>query len=299
MKVRLVKIVFALTLLLMTFTAQQAAAYCNAEATLSLDEASAPTQYGLTASYTSTPATGWRVSSATYTLSCTVNGTTCLASEFSTSASSATLTPSQSATYTITNTPTIQCYKYSYPHNTIDNETSQAATQSIVVTLPAAETGDDDTGVDDTGDDDDTAVEETCTPSVSYYPDVDADNYGDVSGTAILFCTDATTTETAGYVANNTDCDDASGSVHPGVSEDVRDYIDNNCDGIIADYVAPATGTTPDPDDGADPATTTDDSKGGCSLNSNASPYNTPLGLALFFAFASLLCLRHKISSIF
>jgi hypothetical protein len=41
-----------------------------------------------------------------------------------------------------------------------------------------------------------------------------------------------------GYVLNCTDCDDNNRAVHPGAVE-VRDGLDNNCNGLIDDLPAP------------------------------------------------------------
>ncbi len=57
-----------------------------------------------------------------------------------------------------------------------------------------------------------------------WYQDADGDGYGDVSD--ILEACSAP----SGYVADNTDCDDSSGAMHPGLTE-TCDGIDNNCDG--------------------------------------------------------------------
>lgn len=77
----------------------------------------------------------------------------------------------------------------------------------------------------------------------SWYPDSDGDSYGRANVSAeSAFCAPA------GRVANNTDCNDASASVHPGATDICGDGIDQNCDGIDpACSAAPftATGETP------------------------------------------------------
>lgn len=64
-----------------------------------------------------------------------------------------------------------------------------------------------------------------CTMS-TWYADTDGDNYGDASNTT-LACT-----APSGYVADNTDCDDAVNTVYPGAAE-ICDGLDNDCDGDI------------------------------------------------------------------
>jgi uncharacterized repeat protein (TIGR03803 family) len=60
----------------------------------------------------------------------------------------------------------------------------------------------------------------------TFYADADGDGYGN-SSSATQACS-----APAGYVADNTDCDDAKASVHPGATE-VCNGIDDNCDGQI------------------------------------------------------------------
>ena len=58
----------------------------------------------------------------------------------------------------------------------------------------------------------------------TYYADLDNDGYGD-TGNTTQACT-----APAGYVSDNTDCDDSEAAAYPGAME-VCDGIDNNCDG--------------------------------------------------------------------
>ena len=60
----------------------------------------------------------------------------------------------------------------------------------------------------------------------SYYLDQDGDGFGDPQ-TPIQ-----ATSRPAGYVTDNTDCDDADDRVNP-ASQEVPDNIDNNCDGQV------------------------------------------------------------------
>jgi hypothetical protein len=71
-------------------------------------------------------------------------------------------------------------------------------------------------------DDDDSGV----TDALTWYLDSDADSYGDAAVAA-----DACD-QPGGYVADDTDCDDADADVHPG-SEDFYDGIDDDCDGDV------------------------------------------------------------------
>ena len=74
----------------------------------------------------------------------------------------------------------------------------------------------------------------------TYYPDGDGDGYGASTG-SVSTCDGAP----SGYVADNTDCDDAASAVYPGATETWDDTIDQDCDG--SDSV-----TTGDPDPDSD-----------------------------------------------
>jgi hypothetical protein len=63
-----------------------------------------------------------------------------------------------------------------------------------------------------------------------FYRDADNDNYGDPNNT-IIACT-----APAGYVTDNTDCDDSKASVHPNATE-ICNGIDDNCNGQIDEGV--------------------------------------------------------------
>ncbi|MBU3918383.1 tail fiber domain-containing protein, partial [Patescibacteria group bacterium] len=65
---------------------------------------------------------------------------------------------------------------------------------------------------------------ETCDEPITYYLDADGDGYGD-SGMSTSTCE-----QLAGYVLDNTDCDDSKVSVYPGAIE-VCNGLDNNCSG--------------------------------------------------------------------
>ncbi|MCB9226854.1 MAG: T9SS type A sorting domain-containing protein [Chitinophagales bacterium] len=65
--------------------------------------------------------------------------------------------------------------------------------------------------------------------SYAYYIDSDNDTYGSASASPINICS---ATPPAGYVANNTDCDDNDNTVYPGAPE-LCDNKDNDCDGNV------------------------------------------------------------------
>jgi hypothetical protein len=60
-----------------------------------------------------------------------------------------------------------------------------------------------------------------------YYPDADKDKYGDKKAVAKVLCQ---STPPAGYVTNNSDCNDKSSAIKPG-ARDICDGVDNDCDG--------------------------------------------------------------------
>lgn len=66
----------------------------------------------------------------------------------------------------------------------------------------------------------------SCTYGTTWYLDNDSDGFGDAL-VEVIACT-----APAGYVADNTDCDDNSTSVYPG-APGTGEGIDNNCNGVI------------------------------------------------------------------
>ena len=72
--------------------------------------------------------------------------------------------------------------------------------------------------------------DQSCTyASLSFYVDADNDGYG--AGSAVLFCSNPG----AGYSSNNQDCNDASSSIRPGVTDLCSNGIDDDCDGVVND----------------------------------------------------------------
>ena len=71
----------------------------------------------------------------------------------------------------------------------------------------------------------------------TYYQDSDADGYGNPD-VAVQACS-----APSGYVSNNTDCDDTMFTVNPGINEDSSNGIDDNCNGIIDEFVNPCLTT--------------------------------------------------------
>jgi hypothetical protein len=77
----------------------------------------------------------------------------------------------------------------------------------------------------------------TCLNSATVYLDKDGDGYGNAAVSLVV----SDCNLPAGYVLNNTDCDDNSTSVNPGAIEILGDGIDNNCNGITDEVLCTGT----------------------------------------------------------
>jgi len=66
-----------------------------------------------------------------------------------------------------------------------------------------------------------------CVSEDLWFQDADNDGFGNPAVST------AAATQPAGYVATNTDCDDANAMVHPGVTENCANTIDDDCDGVV------------------------------------------------------------------
>jgi hypothetical protein len=78
-------------------------------------------------------------------------------------------------------------------------------------------------GIDNDCDD---LIDEGCATTTTFYRDADGDGYGDPNDTK-----QATSTP-AGYVEDNTDCNDDDADINPGATE-ICDGLDNDCDGTV------------------------------------------------------------------
>jgi parallel beta-helix repeat protein len=65
----------------------------------------------------------------------------------------------------------------------------------------------------------------TTTPTFTYYNDYDTDGYGNLTDFI------EASSQPAGYVTNNTDCNDVNAAINPGATE-LCDGVDNDCDSI-------------------------------------------------------------------
>ena len=101
-----------------------------------------------------------------------------------------------------------------------------AGTYSVTLTASSGSTTDSETKV----------AYITVDPATTYYADTDGDGYGDPNS-SVNACI-----EQAGYVTDNTDCDDTNEDIYPG-APGTGEYIDNNCNGLVeGDELGPCTG---------------------------------------------------------
>jgi hypothetical protein len=101
----------------------------------------------------------------------------------------------------------------------------------------------------DVDDDCEGSIDEGATDAETWFSDNDGDDYGDAS--ASLEACD----QPSGYVADNTDCEDANPLMNPGQAE-VCDELDNDCDGDTDEDVTSTWYADSDFDGYGDPAVT-------------------------------------------
>ncbi|MDG1478533.1 MAG: MopE-related protein [Myxococcota bacterium] len=102
-------------------------------------------------------------------------------------------------------------------------------------------------------------VDTDATDQETFYDDTDGDGYGDTSSTTTA-CS-----QPSGAVSDDTDCDDADASIHPGATE-ICDGADNDCDGSVDEGSAGTT--TYYADDDADGFGDADDTTEDCGAPS-------------------------------
>jgi hypothetical protein len=83
-------------------------------------------------------------------------------------------------------------------------------------------------------DDCDGTVDDGATDAVTWYADADGDTYGNSAATAV------DCSAPSGYLADATDCDDTSATVHPGATESCNG-VDDDCDGTVDDSAIDAS----------------------------------------------------------
>ena len=81
-------------------------------------------------------------------------------------------------------------------------------------------------GVDD--DCDGTTDEPSAVDAATWYRDADGDGYGSATAPTRTACS-----APSGYVADDSDCDDADASVNPGAAEVCGNSVDDDCDGAV------------------------------------------------------------------
>lgn len=143
---------------------------------------------------------------------------------------SASLTNGQSITFT----PSVINYSWTGPGGFVSNlqnpsipNVSVGASGTYTVTATNAVTGCFSTS----------QINVIVNPTPVYYADADSDGFGDPA-VSIASCTPV-----AGYVLDNTDCNDSDNTVYPNAPEICYDGLDNDCDGTIDEGCVPIVST--------------------------------------------------------
>jgi Putative metal-binding motif/Secretion system C-terminal sorting domain len=76
-------------------------------------------------------------------------------------------------------------------------------------------------------------IDVTVTPTPVYFADADGDGFGNPN-VSLESCSPI-----AGYVSDNSDCNDSNNTVYPGATEICYDALDNDCDGTIDEGCTP------------------------------------------------------------
>ncbi|MCB9745214.1 MAG: hypothetical protein H6740_21715 [Alphaproteobacteria bacterium] len=117
--------------------------------------------------------------------------------------------------------------------------------------------------------------EDSATDATTWYQDSDGDGYGDSA------VSDVDCSAPSGYVADDTDCDDADAAINPGAA-DVCDLLDNDCNGTVDDGLSAYGG-------GADcPGLSCDDVLANTSSSADGAYFIDPDGAGAFEVYCDM-----------
>ena len=141
----------------------------------------------------------------------------------------------------------------SSPYVTDNTDCDDAADSINPAATEVCDASDTDEDCNGLADDGDSGVDTTT--ATRWHIDGDSDGYGDDTDAGSLFCDDPSTASTD-YAANDSDCDDAAGSINPDATEvcDAND-TDEDCNGLAdnddpgADTASTGTDYYPDADE--------------------------------------------------